>query len=144
MTIKPGPITASSVFSRAQKPRRGAKSCWRMVPKAPKISPIWAESSTAAGAAPPRASTSAKGAESSSAVCSLVMAQSLREITVAAGSGLKAVPKAKQPALLIENPAGPQPQGHVAPAGGQVPAILCNKELVHGGHLRLLLLKRLA
>src|SRR5579875_2093551 len=119
MTIKPGPITASSVFSRAQKPRRGAKSCWRMVPKAPKISPIWAESSTAAGAAPPRPSTSAKGAESSSAVCSLVMAQSLRAVAVVGEAGLKADQEAEQPALLIDNPAVPQPQETAARAGGQ-------------------------
>jgi hypothetical protein len=72
------------------------------------------------------------------------MAESFREVIVAAGSGLKAIPEAKQPALLVDNPAGPQPQRHIARLGGYVPAILRNKNIVDGGHLRLLLLKRLA
>src|SRR5450830_436422 len=47
MTIRPGPMTASSVLRRIEVRVRGATSPWRIVPNAPWMSPSWALSRTA-------------------------------------------------------------------------------------------------
>src|ERR1700687_2015645 len=47
MTMRPGPRIANSVRARARQVSRGATSPCRMVPKAPRMSPIWASSRTA-------------------------------------------------------------------------------------------------
>src|SRR5665213_2861064 len=49
MTMRPGPMMARRVSRRADHDRRESRSCSRIVPNAPWMSPTWALSSTADG-----------------------------------------------------------------------------------------------